>query len=1089
MHTHRVKAACARAWSNWRRAIDLRKRTDAAATTLQRFVQTVACRDRVARRIKQRLQQRERQAHVCRVLHLCARRQTRAALAQWRTYSVECVVVNVLQTHIALSFQRKHVVQTTFGRWRNVWSASVLRKRTLHRLLRHVTSAATRKALVTWHVWRLEREVLAAFTKAQDEQTKHKLLVQAMTAQSQAEATAWSDQAKESSEHVQREAALKARIAALTTQLHEWTSKSKADAAVQTEAGAAASAARTAMLMEASFADDKKTAIDTESTLRKQIHDLEMSMADAKRRDDVKKSVESTATQDQTMGLMEDMSKREATLQTKIDALERDVHEREAAQLKMVLAHDVAVSQWTAKCQALEATVTTLEARCAIREQLEVHKKMLELAEMKLLAVTAQLHDKDVLERRRIEAEYDLQLLRVGGELELLTIHCEKDPKGAQFRAASVCSDLDSRECQRQLAAFDVRLAAAEIAAASSTQHLQPNDTAAASVPVTATPLPAVASTASLASSASKASVGGSNNNNNADGKQQLGGAASSKGSLLPHSKSDASVADSSKGSSSSPSDADDNDSPHVYLRCTLPDRHSDIDACSLDWCAELHDIVVATESTTTPSIDRAFVCKMVHNLRLTKLAINHIDAAFARDCMHLERLDICDNVLRSLDHLPPSLLEVDAYRNQLQAVHLSSSSPTPHLVHVGLGLNMLTSLPTLSHPHTLLSLDLSYNYITDFAHVLAGLDVFSGLRHVFFTGNPVVLCRGYRHALLASHPNLYVLDDITVSDKEKDVLLQSPAILADNGADLTVYVTAVGFPLRKPQADATAPSITYEATVDVLPGQWSVTMKEDGSMKQPDQPSAAAMPAPGGALNFEATRVPLPTKCGDLFVHRHAIDARLQAVLNQWTILLKTLHTLLPSTSRLFPLRLHVAYSNRSNALDASSKDIVNDIKTSLGFVAPPTSSTTLPPGIQCEIDAWFLTGTEPAPPPSSPDNDAIHGALTSELDLVTSWVHTLLDNTIAPDDLTKAAIDAKLAAERQVLAYQDKLQTYKLQVHELKSDLNKKELERHSACRRLDRAETHNKMTISSSKKALDNESKEVLNQQPQSHNEHEI
>ncbi|RLO12877.1 hypothetical protein DYB28_003280, partial [Aphanomyces astaci] len=728
-------------------------------------------------------------------------------------------------------------------------------------------------------------------------------------------------------------------------------------------------------------------------------------------------------------------------------------------------------------------------------------------------------------------------------------------------------SDLDSRECQRQLAAFDVRLAAAEIAVASSTQHLQPNDTASASVPVTATPLPAVASTVSLASSASKASVGGSNNNNNADGKQQLGGAASSKGSLLPHSKSDTSVADSSKGNSSSPSDADDNDSPHVYLRCTLPDRHSDIDACSLDWCAELHDIVVATESTTTPSIDRAFVCKMVHNLRLTKLAINHIDAAFARDCMHLERLDICDNVLRSLDHLPPSLLEVDAYRNQLQAVHLSSSSPTPHLVHVGLGLNMLTSLPTLSHPHTLLSLDLSYNYITDFAHVLAGLDVFSGLRHVFFTGNPVVLCRGYRHALLAGHPNLYVLDDITVSDKEKDVLLQSPAILADKGADLTVYVTAVGFPLRKPQADATAPSITYEATVDVLPGQWSVTMKEEGSMKQPDQPSATATPAPGGALNFEATRVPLPvslalrdihpasvriyevlqpppsapppagaatttdavprppcdsdphhvkddddddnaastdkqlrernmalrdalleknrriqfleTKCGDLFVHRHAIDARLQAVLNQWTILLKTLHTLLPSTPRLLPLRLHVAYSNRSNVLDASSKDIVNDIKTSLGFVAPPTSSTSLPPGIQCEIDAWFLTGTEPVAPPSSPDNDAIYGVLTSELDLVTSWVHTLLDNTIAPDDLTKAAIDAKLAAERQVLAYQDKLQTYKLQVHELKSDLNKKELERHSACRRLDRAATHDKMTISSSKKAMDNESNEVLNQ----------
>ncbi|RHY33883.1 hypothetical protein DYB32_003278 [Aphanomyces invadans] len=738
---------------------------------------------------------------------------------------------------------------------------------------------------------------------------------------------------------------------------------------------------------------------------------------------------------------------------------------------------------------------------------------------------------------------------------------------------------IDVRACQRQLAAFDLALADKTSIAPHERQDLLALEDAATTMPSTkhqpTTGLATDDSKASLAASASTASVG---SHHGTDGKL---GAASSKGSLPP-SKSDASVAaDSSKDTPS----ADNSDtSPPVYIRSNLHEHHSDIDACSLDWCAELAEIVLAAE-TAVSNHDRSTLCKMVHNLRLTKLAIDRIDDAFGSECSLLERLDVSDNVLTTLGHLPPTIVEVDAYNNQLDAV--GAASPTPCLVHLGLGLNRFTSLPTLSHPQTLLSLDLSYNHITQLPHVLAGLDVFHGLRHLFLMGNPVALCRGYRQALVAGHPNLYVLDDIAVGDREKDALGQAPAVAVDTAADLTVHVTAVGFPVRKPSTDPSAPTVTYEATVDVSPRLVRIAMKEEGP--KPDQPHGH----PPGALFFESTRVPvvvsrelrdsiqctychatsrdceqylcmalaqfalsrcasskcthlrrqqrlyllarrpvnpptidlqltvsktiqcialksvavaptvpevvvlpakggdkgapppepvvhdteitltrgigepatdgqssgeskrikrdessrsgsttasrnhepsphanddgddatatdkqvrernaalrealveknrriqfLETKCSELFGHRHAIHARLQTVLNHWTILLKALHTLLPNIDK--------------------------DIKTSWGVIAPPAS---LPEGIQCEIDAWFLTGTEPAAPSSTSDDDDVTSALTSEIDLVKSWVATLLDKTIS-SDAERRAIEAKQDADRQVLAYQDKLQTVK--------------------------------------------------------------
>ncbi|CAK4081054.1 unnamed protein product [Aphanomyces euteiches] len=168
-----------------------------------------------------------------------------------------------------------------------------------------------------------------------------------------------------------------------------------------------------------------------------------------------------------------------------------------------------------------------------------------------------------------------------------------------------------------------------------------------------------------------------------------------------------------------------------------------------------------------------------------------------------------------------------------------------------------------------------------------------------------------------------------------------------------------------------------------------------------------------------------LEQKCSDLFGDRHKTSMRLQTVLNSWSILLKTLHTLVPD----------------------SSKDIERDIKAQGDLDGQP-----LPVDIKCELDEWFLSGTEPTL--DVKDEDA--GSWKNENAFTKAWVESVLSKFSGKDepDALKRAVDAMQRAESDLLACQDKLQVYKRQVRELKQDLNKKEAERHAACRRYDRS-----------------------------------
>lgn len=67
-----------------------------------------------------------------------------------------------------------------------------------------------------------------------------------------------------------------------------------------------------------------------------------------------------------------------------------------------------------------------------------------------------------------------------------------------------------------------------------------------------------------------------------------------------------------------------------------------------------------------------------------------------------------------------------------------------------------------------LVSLDLSFNDLTDLQSMIAGLSTLKHLRLLVLQGNPLALVPYYRGFTIDSLARLCVLDDITVSPNEK---------------------------------------------------------------------------------------------------------------------------------------------------------------------------------------------------------------------------------------------------------------------------------------------------------------------------------
>ncbi|CAK4130157.1 unnamed protein product [Aphanomyces euteiches] len=163
-----------------------------------------------------------------------AKLHKRYALQTWRAWTSEALI-GMFQQHVSQTWWVRTANKKAFSEWKQHWRNMKDRKEHLSRVLRFLQTSTKLRAFLLWKTWRHEIETKAALAKVADEHNKNKQLVQTMATQSHAEATAWSEQAKEMSQHLQREATLKAEIEELTRKWQKLALVVKVDANVQTE--------------------------------------------------------------------------------------------------------------------------------------------------------------------------------------------------------------------------------------------------------------------------------------------------------------------------------------------------------------------------------------------------------------------------------------------------------------------------------------------------------------------------------------------------------------------------------------------------------------------------------------------------------------------------------------------------------------------------------------------------------------------------------------------------------------------------------------------------------------------------------------
>ncbi|KAB1255313.1 Leucine-rich repeat-containing protein 43 [Camelus dromedarius] len=230
-------------------------------------------------------------------------------------------------------------------------------------------------------------------------------------------------------------------------------------------------------------------------------------------------------------------------------------------------------------------------------------------------------------------------------------------------------------------------------------------------------------------------------------------------------------------------------------------------------------------------------------SLRVVDKQVSLVDKDLLK-FVKLEELILSANLIKEIDptNLPPTLKggrrEVDSrltrltsalavlqvlelYGNKMSSVECLCSGPPPGLQHLGLGHNKLLGpleslYVTSDHWPNLVSLDLSFNDLTDLRSMVASLRTLPCLRLLVLQGNPLALVPYYRGFTIDSLSRLCVLDDITVTSSEKhqfrglrhsgDLLTQEAQLVVTIGNVRGVLDTSVLDPEPGPQG----PFITY---------------------------------------------------------------------------------------------------------------------------------------------------------------------------------------------------------------------------------------------------------------------------------------
>ncbi|XP_020138756.2 leucine-rich repeat-containing protein 43 [Microcebus murinus] len=169
-----------------------------------------------------------------------------------------------------------------------------------------------------------------------------------------------------------------------------------------------------------------------------------------------------------------------------------------------------------------------------------------------------------------------------------------------------------------------------------------------------------------------------------------------------------------------------------------------------------------------------SFFYSYFRSLRVVDKEVSHVDKDLLK-FLKLEELVLSANRIKEVNaaNLPPTLKVLELYGNLISSLECLCAHPPPNLQHLGLGHNKLRGPSesqhlTSSHWPKLVSLDLSFNELTDLQVMMVNLRSLRQLRLLVLQGNPLALVPYYRGFTIDSLLRLCVLDDITVSPNEK---------------------------------------------------------------------------------------------------------------------------------------------------------------------------------------------------------------------------------------------------------------------------------------------------------------------------------
>ncbi|KAJ7419331.1 leucine-rich repeat-containing protein 43 [Willisornis vidua] len=167
-------------------------------------------------------------------------------------------------------------------------------------------------------------------------------------------------------------------------------------------------------------------------------------------------------------------------------------------------------------------------------------------------------------------------------------------------------------------------------------------------------------------------------------------------------------------------------------------------------------------------------VYQLFKSLRMVDKGVEEVDEGVLQ-FQQLEELILSANQISRITsaNLPRTLKVLELCCNTVGDLQDLCSQPPPELQHLGLGHNRLCG-PSQDKFFTenfwpnLISLDLSFNSLTDLLGLVSQLCTLPKLRILVLQGNPLALIPTYRGFLVDSLPKLSFLDDIHVGPDER---------------------------------------------------------------------------------------------------------------------------------------------------------------------------------------------------------------------------------------------------------------------------------------------------------------------------------